>query len=130
MPSSSTWGDKGYYDVWLNGGNDWIYRHLHKAESRMIELAQTFNPQNPSTETTAALNQALRELLLAQSSDWAFLMTAGTATPYAEKRTRNHLHSFTRLCQMLRSGNIAPDYVRQLYELNPIFPDINFRVYL
>ena len=130
MPSSSTWGDKGYSDVWLNGGNDWVYRHLHKAEKCMIELAEAHRDEAPSGEIAAALNQALRELLLAQSSDWAFLMTAGTATPYAEKRTRNHLHRFTRLYQMIRSGSVAADYVRQLYEMNPVFPGCDFRVYL
>jgi 1,4-alpha-glucan branching enzyme len=29
-----------------------------------------------------------RELLLAQSSDWAFIMRTGTMVPYAVRRTR------------------------------------------
>jgi len=130
MPSSSSWGHKGYFEVWLNGANDWIYRHLHKAETRMIELARSFAGRSPGGDEKAALNQALRELLLAQSSDWAFLMTVGTAGPYAEKRTRNHLRRFTRLYEMIRSGSVNPDYTRRLYELSPVFPDLDFRVYL
>ena len=130
MPSSSSWGDKGYFEVWLNGSNDWIYRHLHKAEERMVALATTWHDNAPEADILAALNQAARELLLAQSSDWAFLMTTGTAAPYAEKRTRNHLHRFTTLYQMIRSGSVNPDVVAGLYAMNPIFPDIDFRAFL
>ena len=37
-----TWGAKGYAEVWLNPGNDWIYRHLHVAAERMVELARRY----------------------------------------------------------------------------------------
>src|SRR5579862_3923254 len=57
-PAASSWGDKGYYEVWLNGGNDWIYRHLHAAELRMTELANEFVAPNPLEER--ALKQAAR----------------------------------------------------------------------
>ncbi|MBU0650945.1 DUF1957 domain-containing protein, partial [bacterium] len=63
-PSMSSWGHKGYAEVWLNGSNDWIYRHLHEAADRMRELAR----KNPYADDlkTRALKQAARELLLAQ----------------------------------------------------------------
>ena len=32
----------GYAEVWLDGSNDWIYRHLHKAAERMVELARDY----------------------------------------------------------------------------------------
>jgi 1,4-alpha-glucan branching enzyme len=41
-PSLSSWGWKGYSEMWLQGSNDWIYRHLHKASLRMTELAKRF----------------------------------------------------------------------------------------
>ena len=63
-PSMSSWGYKGYAEVWLNGSNDWIYRHLHKAADRMVELAQTH--RHAGGLLRSALNQAARELLLAQ----------------------------------------------------------------
>jgi 1,4-alpha-glucan branching enzyme len=116
--------------VWLNGANDWIYRHLHKAEERMVEMARRYVRERPSPATEEALNQMARELLLAQSSDWAFLMTVGSATPYAEKRTRTHLHRFTRLYQMIHSGKVARKYVAGLYASNPIFPDVDYRAWL
>ena len=66
-PSMSSWGWKGYSEMWLQGPNDWIYRHLHNASKRMTELAKG-NPDAGGLNRRA-LNQALRELLLAQSSD-------------------------------------------------------------
>src|SRR5260370_39092215 len=86
QPSFSSWGYKGYCDVWLEGSNDWIYRHLHEDADRMCELAQQ-NP-NPNHLQRRALNQAARELLLAQSSDWAFIMKTGTMVDNARQRTR------------------------------------------
>ena len=73
-PSQSSWGYKGFHEYWLNETNSWIYPHLHKAAERMIDLAK----REPADELEwRALNQAARELLLAQSSDWAFIMRTG-----------------------------------------------------
>ena len=94
-PSESSWGYKGYHEVWLEGSNDWIYRHLHKAADRMCELAERF--QKPYELQRRALNQAARELLLAQSSDWAFIMKTGTSVGYALERNKEHVLNFTRL---------------------------------
>ena len=41
-PSASSWGNKGYWEVWLEGSNSWIYPHLHVAAQRMTELARNF----------------------------------------------------------------------------------------
>jgi 1,4-alpha-glucan branching enzyme len=126
-PSASTWGDKGYFEVWLNGTNDWIYRHLHKAEERMVELARRF----PAAEgiQQRALNQAARELLLAQSSDWAFIMTTGTMSAYAERRTRDHVHRFIRLYEMLCGGGIDEGFLTDIESRDTIFQEIDYRVY-
>ena len=97
----------------------------------LVESAHNSQPADGYHHgSAAALQQAARELLLAQSSDWAFLMTTGGAAPYAEKRTRNHLHNFTRLCEMIRSGNVDKKYVDGLYAMNPIFPELDCRAFL
>ena len=61
QPTMSSWGYKGYNEVWLEGSNDWIYRHLHEGADRMVELARN-NPA-PDALRRRALNQAARELL-------------------------------------------------------------------
>ena len=45
-----------------------------------------------------ALNQAARELLLLQSSDWLFIITNNTMVDYAHRRIKDHTGRFTRLC--------------------------------
>ena len=128
-PSMSSWGYKGYSEVWLQGNNDWIYRHLHKASRRMTELAKTYNHNNISSLQRRALNQALRELLLAQSSDWAFIMANETHVEYAVKRTKEHLLAFNRLYENIKSNDIDGNWLGHIEYINNIFPDIDFKVH-
>src|SRR5947208_1877338 len=58
QPILSSWGYKGYCEVWLEGSNAWIYPHLHEDSDRMVELAQQ-NP-DPNSVHRRALNQAAR----------------------------------------------------------------------
>src|SRR5205807_10500426 len=85
-PAASTWGENGHLGVWLDPSNVWIYPHLHTAAQRMTEAVRT-HAENCSPLADRVLKQLARELLLAQSSDWAFLMKTGTACEYATKRT-------------------------------------------
>ncbi|UCD59233.1 MAG: DUF1957 domain-containing protein [Candidatus Hydrogenedentota bacterium] len=126
-PSMSSWGYRGYNEVWLEGSNDWIYRHLHEAAGRMTDLARTNG--NPRHLIQRALNQAARELLLAQSSDWAFMMKVGTTASYARTRTVEHLLRFTRLYHEIKAGRIDEGHLTQIESLDNIFPDIHYSVY-
>ncbi|MFH1577816.1 MAG: 1,4-alpha-glucan branching protein domain-containing protein [Candidatus Omnitrophota bacterium] len=126
-PSMSSWGWKGYNEVWLQGPNDWIYRHLHKASQRMTELSRRFPAATGTLKR--ALNQLLRELLLAQGSDWAFIMATGTHSSYAVKRTKEHLLSFIRLYENIKSDSIDEDWLSDLEYKDNIFPEIDYRVH-
>jgi len=128
QPPFSTWGAKGYAEVWLNPGNDWIYPHLDMAAERMVELARRF-PSSGDLERRA-LNQAARELLLAQASDWAFIMKTGTTVEYAKKRTRDHIARFTYLYRALVGEVMLEEpIVREFEDRDNIFPDIDYRIY-
>jgi 1,4-alpha-glucan branching enzyme len=126
-PSMSSWGWKGYSEMWLQGPNDWIYRHLHAASGRMTELAKGY----PHAEglLRRCLNQALRELLLAQSSDWAFIMGTGTHTSYAVRRTKEHVLRFTRLYEDIKSNSIDEEWLADIEYKDNIFPNIDYRVH-
>ncbi|MDI3280595.1 MAG: DUF1957 domain-containing protein [Bacillota bacterium] len=126
-PSGSSWGWKGYHEVWLNGSNDWIYRHLHKASQRMIELANA----HPSAEGLRgrALRQAGRELLLAQSSDWAFIMKTGTMVQYATRRFQEHIHRFTQLYHQIKEGRIDEPFLARLEGEDNLFPELDYRLW-
>lgn len=126
-PFHSSWGYMGYSEVWLNGSNDYIYRHLHRAAARMTELAKTY----PTADglRLRALKQASRELLLAQASDWAFIMKTGTMSEYAHKRTRDHVARFSRLYAEIRSNEIDEKRLAEVEWRDRIFPDIDYRIY-
>jgi 1,4-alpha-glucan branching enzyme len=76
------------------------------------------------------MKQAARELLLAQSSDWAFIMTTNTMVPYAVKRTNDHILRFTRLYEQIKSNTIDTDFLGNCEWRNNIFPNINWRYYI
>jgi len=128
QPAFSSWGDKGYAEVWLNGTNDWIYRHLHHAEERMIALARRHT--EPTSLVRRALNQAARELVLAQSSDWAFILTTGTMVSYAEKRTREHIFNFLRLADEIDGSRIDRRWLEWLESKNTIFQEMDYRAFV
>ena len=126
-PAYSSWGHKGYNEVWLAHENDWIYRHLHVAADRMCELADRF--PEATGMIRRALNQAARELLLAQSSDWAFIMSRGTVVDYAVARTKDHIARFTKLYRDLLAGEVDPAWFQEIESRDSIFPTIDYRVY-
>ncbi len=129
-PPLCSWGAGGYAGVWLDGSNDWIYRHLHKAAERMVALARDHRGhQAVDALTRRALNQAARELLLAQSSDWAFIMKTGTMVDYAIRRTKEHILRFTRLHDMVRAGAIDAQWLAEAEERDNLFPEIDYGVY-
>lgn len=134
QPSLSSWGYRGFNEFWLNRSNDYIYRHIHKAVERMIYLADRFSAPSIHHSSTPlllkrALNQAARELLLAQQSDWAFMMKAGTATRYAEKRFQEHIMRFTALYQSIIAEHISEEWLNEIEDKDRIFQDIDYRVY-
>jgi len=127
-PSPSSWGDRGYYDVWLNSGNDWIYRHLHHMADEMQRLAKDYYNEN-SPLKIRILNQLMRELLLAQGSDWAFLMTTQTAKEYSVRRTKEHISNFIKLSNMLRTDRYDEEFLKTLETRDSIFQNIDFKIY-
>ena len=128
-PSPSSWGNKGYWEVWLDQCNSWIYPHLHAAARRMTEAARR-HAKTRSAFIDRTLKQLARELLLAQSSDWAFLMKTGTAVEYATRRTNDHLLRFTRLWEMLDSNQHDEALLSACEERDNLFPNVNWKHYL
>ncbi|MFP4509606.1 MAG: glycoside hydrolase family 57 protein [Spirochaetota bacterium] len=126
-PVLSSWGNKGYSEVWLDGSNDWIYRHTHKAVERMIDLVQRY--PNETGLKQRALNQAAREVLLSQASDWPFIIRSGTAVSYAESRVKEHISNFTHIYDSLSGGMISTEWLTKVERRNNCFPRIDYRLF-
>ena len=128
-PAASSWGDQGYLGVWLDETNSWIYPHLHSAARRMTEIARAHST-NENELADRVLKQLARELLLAQSSDWAFLMKTGTAKHYAIKRVTDHLLRFNRLWEQFNTGSVDEAFLSNCEGRDNLFPQVNWRYYM
>lgn len=127
-PSTSSWGNKGYFETWLNGTNDWILPLLEQASKEMHELVQ--NHPKPNDLEERALSQAMRELLLAQSSDWQFILTTGTMTDYAKNRVLTHLEHFAALDKMLSEKTLDEAFITDLESRNNLFPKVDYTIFI
>jgi 1,4-alpha-glucan branching enzyme len=82
----SSWGRGGHASVWLGPQNAWMWPHLHRASEVMVGLAN---------RPRAA--RAMQQLLLAQGSDWPFLLDAKTSAGFAHDEFVSHLLAFRAL---------------------------------
>jgi 1,4-alpha-glucan branching enzyme len=128
-PCRSSWGANGYSEVWLNQSNDYVHRHLHVAGDKMVELANLFPDESKNSLKRKALNQCARELLLAQSSDWLFIITNGTMVDYAKKRIKDHIGRFSKLYQQIKDDKIDRNFLKNISEIDCIFPEIDYTIY-
>lgn len=124
QPAASSWGDGGFLDVWLDEKCAWLYPPLHSAQERMTELAGRFRDE-VSAQQEQTLREMARELLLAQASDWPFLIRNGTASEYATTRVREHLRRFHQLARTLAQNETGT--VESAYP--SLFPKLNWRTF-
>jgi 1,4-alpha-glucan branching enzyme len=127
IPSAGSWGAQGDSRIWLSGANAWIWRHILEAGKKMAGLAEKF--PGGSGPMRRALNQAARELLLAQGSDWPFMMATRQSEGFARGRITMHLKRFNRLAESIAAGGIDEALLGDLEAKDNIFPDIDYSVY-
>lgn len=100
LPEGS-WGEGGYHYIWLNDGNHWTWEQLYPCERKMRTLAKECKEGLAREIAT----QAGRELLLAEASDWQFLISTFAARDYAEIRFSDHIERFNRLATLAIAVN-------------------------
>jgi len=104
LPEGS-WGEGGYHYIWLNKDNHWTWERLYPAQKRMRRMANQYT----GVGVKPVVEQAARELLLAEASDWQFLISTWAARDYAEVRFEDHIDRFERLadlCDRLHEGGV------------------------
>ena len=126
LPESS-WGQGGGHFTWMNVDTEWMWPIIRTAERRMERLVEA-NP-SASEPTLEVLQQAARELLLLQSSDWPFLVSTGQAREYAIARFEQHVERFEQLAEAIETGAgpNARALAADLYERDRLFPDVDYR---
>jgi 1,4-alpha-glucan branching enzyme len=125
--AEGSWGKNNDHSTWLNEGTAWMWDELGRLAREMAELRESPPRGNPFRERAA--RQAVRELLLAQSSDWPFLVTTGQAADYAVERFRSHAHRFRRAAALARDGDAIEDdtELRSLEHADNPFPDASMK---
>jgi len=90
VPAGS-WGRDGDFSVWDNPGTKEYWRAVERAEELLGEVA---------VRDPRLLPAATRQALLLQASDWPFLVEAGSARDYAERRIAGHAGALEALAAM------------------------------
>ncbi len=123
-PLDSSWGKGGDDRTWRNAKTEWIVEGVNRASTRMSDLTS-----GPPFRDEAGVRQAARELLLAQASDWPFMITNGSFEAYAQNRVRDHLSAFGQLVEGIQSGAPVDALVRERWARAPIFGDLDPRAF-
>jgi 1,4-alpha-glucan branching enzyme len=123
--TTGSWGANGDFSMWLNSGTEWTWPRLWAIESAFWAVAPgaLANPNQ-----TLVLAQAAREMLLAMSSDWQFIISTGAVTDYAVKRFTEHCADAEFLLSALQAGaghlGSAQSRAAELWERDHVFPEI------
>jgi 1,4-alpha-glucan branching enzyme len=130
IPEGS-WGVNNNHDVWVNPENNWTWEAIYNDELRFSKLTGGIKDSEKDDMLVRILLQALRELMLLQSSDWQFLIYTQSAKDYAEQRFSYHHSDFNKICdfaeEYIQNKAIKPEdlmYLEQAEKRNSIFPEL------
>ncbi len=110
QPAESSWGAGGHLGVWLHPDNADLQPRLRSAGAAMMAMTRlALDPGRPgAARLLGRVRKAGRELLLAQASDWPFLIRMGTASQYARARVEGHLEAFERTARAMLGPDRGP----------------------
>lgn len=128
QPSASSAGAEGYFKVWLNEDNAWMRSHQQAAEIRMTRLAGRYH-EPPDGAVRRALNQAGRELLLAQSSDLISQINQGAVPEYMARQFHSHISRFHQLADAVERSAIDEDRLAEIEQRDSLFAELDYRVF-
>jgi 1,4-alpha-glucan branching enzyme len=114
-PASSTWGEGGYADVWLGPRASSLWRHVHEMHRRIAAAVRT--QRHATGARGLALDQAIRESLLLQASDWPFMLHGGELADFARSRVRTHFTRAERWLEIVHAATWNAEQQRALGEL-------------
>jgi 1,4-alpha-glucan branching enzyme len=124
-----SWGPEPHHRAWNGRGAQKLWRAIGEVEERVALLVQR-NP-HAQGDHERALAQAVRELLLAQSSDWPLQLSQG-AGEEALRRPVAHLRFCERLCALAEAAELTEQdiaFLDAIEETDNAFPRLNYRVF-
>src|SRR5690606_31851249 len=129
-----SWGEGGYFETWTSEENNWTHGELQKRAEQLARFVKIFEenrsqmPKPAIAHRERCIQMMTKEILLAQASDWAFLMKHEASRDYAERRTREHLDRFDRVWAVVthEGGEALLD---EIEEADPVFSDLPWNLY-
>ncbi len=120
-----SWGANGDSSMWLSEQTAWTWERLWPLEQAFWDAAPN---ALASPAARPVLAQAAREMLLARSSDWQFIISTGAAADYAERRFREHCEDAEKLIAAVggREEDLeaAQKTAEELYQRDHVFPNV------
>ena len=120
--AEGSWGANGDFSKWMNPETQWTWDRLWGLEDRFWNVVRRQLSVVPSVRPSVA--QAARELLLAQSSDWQFIISTGAAGDYAAKRFTGHCDALDALLTAIESGGDTSALLAEHAAADDCFPNI------
>jgi len=134
LPEGS-WGEGGFHWIWLNQWTEWTWREIYKAEDQFVALLARYR-NDPDPTLAELLQQAGRELLLLESSDWQFLISTWHARDYAENRVAVHVNDFKALADLVEAYSVrrtlTPEeraFLEKVHMRDSLFPGLDLNAW-
>ena len=124
--AESTWAAGKDDSTWINSETQWMWEELAKAQEKLVDLASRFRREK-SPETSRALAQAAREILILEASDWPYMVARNRAREYATQRFKSHVERFWSVSTALESGetDTTMTVLPELEEVDKIFTGLD-----
>ncbi|MBQ4379360.1 MAG: DUF1957 domain-containing protein [Treponema sp.] len=126
-PYSGAAQGNSYGEDLLDSTNGWMIRYTRKMSERMIDLSDRF--PNETGLKVRLLDLGAKELMLAQSGEWAMMIHDGVFPEYAEKRFKEAIKAFMIAFDALGSNTVSTEWLTRLESQHTIFPWMNFRMF-
>jgi 1,4-alpha-glucan branching enzyme len=123
--TEGSWGKNGDFSMWLNEQTSWTWKRLWALEEAYWAVAAKALKGGPKPR--AVLAQATRSMLLAQASDWQFIISTGEAADYANQRFDEHCGQAEDLVRALANGKIDDATMQRVEALgaqDSVFPNV------
>ena len=111
----------------LDSTNNWMLLHLRKMCERMVDLAGRF--PDDSGLTVRLLNLGAKELMIAQSAEWALMLHEGRFPEYVTARFKESIAAFITVFDSLGSNTVSTEWLTKMEHAHPIFPWMNYRIF-
>jgi len=116
----SSWGTGGKHFGWSNPETSWMWETIQKARQELKSITDL----SGSDLITRARNQAVKELMLMESSDWFFMVTNNHTRDYAVRRFLEHFGKLVRLTEIVRMNQFSAEtleWINRIEEEDDIF---------